>query len=287
MLISAGVAVLLLVLGNLLLTFGDIAIKSLGSGEGLFQYLLLRQLISITLLLPLWWRLKPERRAPGDLRVHFLRAHLSVLGACAALFALIHLELATANVIFYAAPLVTLLLARFWLAQPLSRKQMLQTLLGFVGVVVALRPDQFHWAAGAALVVAFTLAFFNLLVHKLPKHLALSATVLWSNLCALPTTALLAVLFWQPINAPVVWLALIVAGCSAGYQALATKAYRAAAAGQIAIAEYSGLVFAVIAGVFWFDEALDSYTLFGLLLIVLPMCLQAWQQRRAVAISAS
>lgn len=275
-------AILGLLLGNLILTLGDVAIKAIGSVSGLFQYLALRQIITLILVYPFWSQLPVSQRQPGVLGIHAMRGHLSLLGGICALYALLHLSLATANVIFYAAPLVTLLLARIWLKQVLTRIQITQVCLGFAGVLIALRPDDIHWAALSALVVAFTLALFNLLTCKMPEDQTMRGMVFWSNLTALPLTAMLAIIFWHPIQTDMLLLAFIVSLTTGFYQVIAARAYRSNDAGEIVIAEYSGLLFALLLGVWWFNEPAHWYTLLGILLIILPICWQSlrlWRQR--------
>ncbi|GAL20425.1 metabolite transporter (DMT) superfamily [Vibrio maritimus] len=64
-----------------------------------------------------------------------------------------------------------------------------------------------------------------------------------------------------------------------GYHALIVIAYKKAPANQIALAEYSGLVFVTLFGVMWFDEIPDVLTFIGILLIVLPMMPINWKKR--------
>ena len=93
-------AIIGLLVGNLILTLGDVAIKSLGASTGLFQYLAIRYLLTLILIWPIWRRLSAEQRAPSGFKIHLLRGHLSLLGAVCAFYSLLHLSLATANVIF-------------------------------------------------------------------------------------------------------------------------------------------------------------------------------------------
>lgn len=51
-----------------------------------------------------------------------------------------------------------------------------------------------------------------------------------------------------------------------------------APANQIALAEYSGLVFVTLFGVMWFDEIPDILTLVGISLIVIPMMPIKWKK---------
>jgi len=281
-------AILALVMGNFILTFGDVAIKLMGAKTGIFQYLAIRHVMAVVLVWPFWRRLAPEQRAPSGFKIHVLRGNLSFLGALCAFYALMHLTLATANVIFYAAPIVTLFLARVWLKLSLNAMQILQVMIGFIGVNVALRPDQLHWAALSALMVALTMASCNLLSCRLPKNQTMASMVFWSHLSAWPVSLALAIYFWQPFQLEALLLASVLALTTMLYQVIATKAYRSTSAAEIAVSEYSGLLFALLIGLFYFKEPADWYTLTGMVLIVFPLLWQSiYVHQRRLKVSSN
>ena len=91
------------------------------------------------------------------------------------------------------------------------------------------------------------------------------------QLLSLPVAGILAVWSWQPINAS--QLGLIAAGALLilVYNGLAVLAYRKAPAGEIGLAEYSGLVFVTLFGIWWFNEIPDWITAMGIMLIITPL----------------
>ncbi|TKB50661.1 DMT family transporter [Ferrimonas sediminicola] len=273
-------ALLLLVVGNLAAALSDVAVKCLDGGVPPFQYLFIRQLVATLLVLPLWLTLPAVKRSPGPIRLALVRAHLILVGAAGMVVALSHLPLATANAVFYAAPLLMLPLSVWLLGERPGRARVLATLAGFAGVMLVLRPSQFHWAALFALGTALTLALFNLLVRRLPPGQSPLATVFWTNLLCLPVAALLAAVNWVALDAvQLQWIVASALGMLT-YNALAVVAYRLAQASAIALAEYSGLLFVALFGVMWFAEVPDSLSLLGIALIVLPIGLISIDGRR-------
>ncbi|EGU33405.1 DMT family transporter [Vibrio scophthalmi] len=265
------IAITLLVVGNLAASLSDVAVKMLEGGISTFQYVFLRQLFSVLIVLPLWLKQSKLQRALTAPAIITIRALLIIIGSGCMMIAVTHLPLATANAIFYAAPLLMLPLSVLLLKEIPPWGKTLSTMIGFIGVLIVLRPSQFHWAGYFALGTAITLALFNLLARKLPAQQTVITALFWTSLISLPITALLAYLTWQPLD----WQALLLVACSAGlillYNGLAVKAYKAAPAGQIALAEYSGLVFVVLLGVWGFNEIPDSMTALGILLIIIPL----------------
>ncbi|OLQ85419.1 multidrug transporter [Vibrio panuliri] len=268
---AASLAVLLLVIGNLAASLSDVAVKLLNGEIHSFQYVFLRQLLSVLIILPFWLRQPSDKRtltAPGLIGI---RALLIMIGSGCMMVAITHLPLATANAVFYAAPLIMLPLSVWILREAPPMSKVLATSIGFIGVLMVLRPSQFHWAAWFALGTATTLATFNILARKLPAEQTVVTTLFWTSVMTVPLAGLLAALYWQPINSAQILLVAVSAALILSYNGLAVLAYRKAPAGQIALAEYSGLVFVVLIGVWGFNEIPDRFTALGILLIILPL----------------
>ncbi|MGR5065401.1 DMT family transporter [Photobacterium sp. DNB22_13_2] len=267
---SVGMAMGLLIVGNLIAVFSDALIKTLGQDIAVFQFVFFRQLTAVLILLPFCYRSSKQELLDG-LKWHALRAHIWLMGAIFMVFSLNAMPLATANAIFYAAPLLMLPLALLLYREKLSRYSIAAGVLGFAGVIVIIRPTEFEWSALAALVVALTIAGNNLLIRKLPKHQSVAQTLLLTNLTGIPASLGLAL--WE--GRAWDWSPLITAAGSSSfilvYAGICVVAYRAAESNKIASAEYSGLLGAVAVGLVWFGETPDMVTLLGTAMIILPL----------------
>jgi len=122
---------------------------------------------------------------------------------------------------------------------------------------------------------------FNILVRKLPSEQSVVTTLWWTTLFSLPISAVLAGFYWQPMTGQELVLVIVSAVCILSYNGLAVLAYQKAPAGEIALAEYSGLVFVTLFGIWWFDEIPDWLTAVGILMIVLPLL--PWNKRRRLS----
>lgn len=279
MMTPINLAIILLVLGNLLASLSDVAVKVLDGGVSPFQYIFLRQLVSLALLFPFWIRQSTTSRNLSNLKITALRAHILLIGSGCMVVSITYLSLATANAVFYTAPLLMIPLSMLLLNERPSAKKVLQTVIGFIGVVIILRPSQFHWAAIFALGTAMTLASYNILVRKIPNEQSVITTLFWTTLLSLPVSSGLAWFYWQPLtHNDFFWIALS-ATFIISYNGLATMAYKKAPATQISLAEYSGLIFVVLFGVIWFDEVPDLLTVMGIGLIILPLMPKTWLKK--------
>jgi len=269
-------ALVLLIAGNLMASLSDVAVKILQGGISPFQYMFIRQTASLLLILPFWMRLPKSERGLTNIRLTALRAHLVLLGSGCMMVAITYLPLATANAVFYAAPLLMIPLSSCLLKELPNRGKVIATFIGFTGVLLVLRPSQFHWAALFALGTACTLALFNVLVRKIPSAQPVITTLMWTTLLSIPLSGILAWLYWQPITSrELIWV-IVSAALILTYSGLAVLAYQKAPTTQIALAEYSGLIFVTLFGRCWFDEVPDWLTILGISLIVLPLMPKTW-----------
>lgn len=270
-----GLAIALLLLGSLLATGVDVFMKAYQDSGGIYQYLFLRQCLVALLLLPLFLRQSPEKKQLKGAKVQCLRANLTVIGGASAFVAVGDLSLATANVIFYTSPVITLLLAAWWFNEKLYRFRLINITLCFMGVVIALQPDSWGIGIFAGFATAICIACYNLLVRLVPNSVSTLSVMFWSATLSLPIMGGLALFNWQPWNSDLAILVVGSALCVSGYQICCIIAYRNVEAGAVAIAEYSGLVFAAIFGWLLFAEALDIWTALGILFIILPIACQS------------
>ncbi|HDZ55780.1 MAG TPA: EamA family transporter [Pseudomonas xinjiangensis] len=160
-------AIMLLVIGNALALVSDVFIKILDQGAPIFQFAFMRCVITLALLVPLWRQLDSRRFFEGG-RLHFIRAHIHLIGILCMVVALASLPLATANAVFYAAPILVMILSVLFFGERMTALSLTAVISGFAGILVILRPVDVSWAALAALGSAASLALNAVLVRKLP-----------------------------------------------------------------------------------------------------------------------
>lgn len=276
-------AILLLVAGNFMAIIADVIVKIMGSDAPVFQHMFVRTLIIIVLLSTLYRQLDWQTPLSG-VGFHLLRAMFNVIGMFAIITALTLLPLATANAVFYLAPILVMLLAVVLFRERLTRWSLLAVISGFLGVIVILRPVELGWGALAALAGAWALAFNAVLVRKLPKHQSTVHKLMMSNLLALPV--IFTLFIWEFMTGDTGWhrgAILAAAGSSVfvmAYSISVLKAYKTVDANQVTSAEYTGLIWAALIGWIWFAEVPDLWFVAGSAMIVIPLVLLSLQQNR-------
>ncbi|KAA1172792.1 DMT family transporter [Marinobacter salinexigens] len=272
-------AILLLVIGNALALGSDVFIKLLEPGAPVFQFAFLRCVLTLFMLLPLAGHLNRQHLFSG-LKVHALRAHIHLVGILCMVVALGNLPLATANAVFYAAPILVMVLAAVFFSERLTPLSVTAVFSGFLGIVMILRPVAFDWAAIAALGAAFALAINAVMVRQLPKQQSTVHKLFLNYLLIVPAAGALAI--WE--GAAWDGSMLISAAGSAlfilGYNITVLLAYQQVDASQVTSAEYTGLIWAVLIGWVGFNETPDLWFAMGSAMIVVPLIMVGFRARQ-------
>ncbi|CAM3897087.1 DMT family transporter [Vibrio aquimaris] len=268
--ISTGLALILLVAGNLSAVFSEAMVKAISDDSSIFQFILFRQITAVVMLLP-WCIQSSTKSLQVGIRWHLIRGHVWLVGMFFTVIALTSLPLATASAIFYTAPLLMLLFSSLLLRETISRHSILSVIVGFVGVLVVIRPTELSWAAISALIVALYLAINNMLIQKLPKEQSVIQMLFMTNLVGIPVALIATVWEGARLQVDLIGVAAASTAFILVYAAFGLLAYRAVESHKIATAEYSGLVSAIIVGIFMFNEIPDVPTIIGSVLIILPL----------------
>ncbi|ASA57408.1 DMT family transporter [Vibrio gazogenes] len=276
---TVGSAILILVIGNFFAILCDVFIKMAGSSVAVYQFTFMRLLMSCIVVLPLAYK---HISFKGDigLKLHVLRGNLWVLASLLLVFSLTQLPLATANAVFYIAPILIVLFAGIFYKEKITAGIVIAAVSGFVGVLIILRPSEVSWGMISAVSFSVVLATNSLLIRKLPKNQNLFFGLLITHVSALPLTACLALWEGEPWNFDGLLYAGGSAVCSIFYSLACLQGYRYVASSQVSSAEYSGLLFAAILGWIIFNEPVDMFLVFGALFIILPLAYLSHQDRR-------
>jgi len=276
-------AILLLVAGNVLAVISDVFVKLLEAETPIFQFVFLRSLLTLLLLLPLAGQLDRRSLFTG-FKLHAVRAHVTLAGTVFMVIALIQLPLATANAVFYAAPILVMVLSVVFFRETLSPLSLIAVVSGFAGILLILRPTSINWAALAALGSALSLAISALLVRKLPRQQSTVHKLFLNYLLILPAAGALALWEGAPWDNQMLVSALGSAVFILGYNVTVLLAYRQVDANRVTSAEYTGLLWAVLIGWIGFGEVPDLPFLAGSLMIVVPLILIGLRQHKYPAL---
>lgn len=207
-------------------------------------------------------RLPPISRRPGLQAVRSL-----TLALCNFLFtsALAFISLAEATSINFIGPLFVLLLAGWWLKEPIGWRRWVAVGAGLVGVLVIMRPGMGVTHPAALLVVACAALFacYQVMTRLLARHDDALTTIFHTGVAASVVTSLVVPFFWvMPSPGQALMLVLIGALGGLGHYLL-ILAYSSAPASLLAPLSYSQLIWATALGWLAFGDLPDLATLAG------------------------
>jgi len=214
-----------------------------------------------------WDRFQTDR--PGTV---LLRSGLLVSSTLFNFIALNYLSLTVTSAIMFSAPVIVCALSMPLLGEKVGPWRWFAIGLGFVGVLVVMRPfgSGFHWAEILTLYNAFALALYSILTRKLSGLVAAETMQFYTG--ALGTIVLLplALLTWSAPATPLDWALMFLLGVWgwAGHEFL-TRAHGFAPANTLMPFTYSFMIYLTIASFLVFHTLPDQWTIAGALIIVL------------------
>ena len=179
--------------------------------------------------------------------------------------ALIHVPLAEATAIGFVSPLLTTLLAARMLGERVGWRRWTGLAVGFVGVLVILRPGLGVTHPAALLVVATAALFavYQVLTRRLAGVDGSETTIFHTAVAALALSSLALPFAWR-LPSLDQWATLALIGAiGGGGHFLLIEAFARAPASLLAPLAYTQMVWATLAGWLLFDEWPDLASILG------------------------
>ncbi|TYT75703.1 DMT family transporter [Desulfobotulus mexicanus] len=202
--------------------------------------------------------------------LHLLRCCSGLAAMYAYFYALSVLPLGEAVLLSYTSPLLTPVVARVWLKEPLGPVHAAGGLIGFLGILLILRPGfhEIHPAALVALVSAFFASIAMASVRKMGSTEPPFRVVAWFTILATLFSAPAALSSWQTPDLSLAGLFFCLGAVGFVAQLFLTYGYGMAPSARIGPFTYTTVFFASILGTILWAEVLHPMTILGGLLIV-------------------
>ena len=167
-----------------------LAIRALGHQLNIFEILSIRSGTGLSVLLALV-ALRPELRreiAPRYIGFHLARNATHFVGQYRWALAVTLLPFATVFALEFTTPAWVALLAALILGERMTKSRFGSVVLGFIGVLVIVRPGLASFQPKALLVLfaAFTFAISLIVTKQLTNRVSTFAIIFWMNLMQLP-----------------------------------------------------------------------------------------------------
>ena len=156
--------------GMMLFVVQDGLMKSLLGEFTVWMLIFTRSVVTVLVLTPTILFLgKPHRLFTPLWPLHLARAALFAFGFSLFYAAFPFMGLAEVTTIFFAAPLMTALLAAIFLRETIGRHRICALVIGFAGVLIAMNPtgEAFQWVAILPLLCAFSYAISQVIARQI------------------------------------------------------------------------------------------------------------------------
>ncbi|MBM1556593.1 DMT family transporter [Sulfitobacter mediterraneus] len=235
------------------------------------QILLFRQIFVFMSSVPDILKAFPQSlktRQPG---LHALRLIGAFVALSTGIWAVAVLPLTTATTLTFAQVFFVAVLAAWFLIEPVGVHRLGAVLVGFIGVIVVMRPGVdglIDLNSLIPVIGAFGAAVAVIAVRRLTQTETTATLLVYQSVFIGAAAAL--PMFWYWKTPDLAGLALLVSMgvlATAG-QWIGVRALRLGEASVVGNIEYSKLIYAALLGWVIFEEVPDKYTIFGAAIII-------------------
>ena len=256
-------------------TLSAIATRELSDEFDTLAILFVRSIISIAVMVAVVWLSREgfKQLYTKCLHLHIARNSIHFVGQFSWFFALSVISLVEVFALEFTIPLWIAVLAPIFLREKLTWQKALYTVIGFMGILVVVRPFSMQVETGSIVMLIGAIGFACSIMFT--RHLARTETPLcilfYMSICQFPISLAL-VLAFSDILLPTDWLSFFflivisVGGLTAHY--CMAKALSIAEALTVAPMEYLRLPLIALVGALFYGEMVEMAVVVGSLLIL-------------------
>lgn len=183
-----------------------------------------------------------------------------------------YLPLTLTSTILFSAPIMICALSWPLLGERVGIWRWLAIMIGFCGILIAIRPfdESFHWAVFLSLTGALCFALYSLLTRKLSGVVASTTMQFYSGMVGTVILLPFALYYWQNPETPLLWIQMISLGIFGwlGHELL-TRAHGFAPASTLTPFGYTFILYMTIWSMLVFGHKPDVYTIIGAAVIII------------------
>lgn len=259
-----------------------LSVEGMSTGEIVFMRYGMHLVLLVLLFLPVSGK---ELFVSNNWKLELLRGACLLITTGLNFLAMRYLPLTVTAAIQFTSPLLICALSGPLLGETVGWRRWLAIAVGFVGILVIVRPgtEAFQPAALLSLGCAFFLALFSILTRKLAGVDSAQTQQFYAG--ATPVILLLPIAFtdWTWPSMPISWVAFFIMGAAGlGGHFLNSVAHRFASPATLAPFSYLSLIYLSIASWLIFDQPPDEWFVLGVAIIV-ASGLYIWLRERQLS----
>ncbi len=264
-----GRAALLMLGSTVMFAFMVIMIRLASETLHTFEVAFFRNFFGLLATAPLLIRHGAGILKTDQLPRYLFRCLVGVVSMFCGFWAIGHLPLAQAVSLSYSSPLFVTIFAVFWLGEQVRMRRWAAVAVGFLGVLLIVRPgtDGFTTGTLIALAAAVLSGLVAIQIKQLSKSEPADRIVIYTTLLWVPMSLVPALFVWEWPQGTT-WLWAICAGIfgTAGHM-LWTRALKLGDVSALTPISFMQLPIVAILGWVLFDQGVDHWTLAGAIVI--------------------
>ena len=204
-----------------------------------------------------------------NIKLQIFRSLLSMIESGCFVLSFKYLSLANAHSVGSLAPVIVVALSAIILKEKVSPKTWIAIFIGFIGVLIILRPTSsiFDPKALLPLIAAFILGLYQIVTKKVSKHDTNETSLFYTSLIGLIVMSLLSSKFWTPVDKSSYSMFLGIGIFFSIGLYLQIIALSKARASIIQPFHYTLIFWAIIFGYIFYNDIPDMFTVIGALII--------------------
>lgn len=245
-------------------------IKHVGQTIPVIEILFFRQLMVLTIISPVIFKNRETVFKSSIYGMHFLRATLSMVAMYLGFSAVVNMPLAEVTAISFARILFTTILAIVFLREVVGVRRWTSVIVGFVGVLVIIRPDpdNINIYALMAVTSALFVSAVQILLRKISQIDNASTILVFHSVSITLVMSVPTYFQWVLPSLHEMIFIVMIGSLMSLMQWMFIQALKVGEAAAIAPMEYVRLIYAGIIGVVFFAEIPTVWTLAGAAIIV-------------------
>ena len=248
-------------------------VKFLSNDLNTFITCFYRCLLGLILILPFVAKNKFQALKSNNIKLQFSRSMVNVISMICWFSALGMMQLEKATALGFTTPLFTTILAVFFLGEIIRIHRTAALALGFVGILVIIRPGYIPFEYGTLLMLIASLSFsFVLIFVKQLSNIDSNLTIIFYHLLFMtPVFFIVSLFFWEPItlNQLLIFIIMGIAGLLSHW--CMTQSLKMSDTTFVMPLQFTKLIWVSLIGLFIFSEIPDLWTWIGGIIIFISV----------------
>jgi len=274
-----------MIAASVLFSLSAVAVRHLTAEMHPFEISFFRAFLGVIFMLP-WLRSVGLRAlATGNHKAYFVRGLLSAAATFCWFYALSIMPVGDATAVSFTMPLVTAVLAVVLLHEHMTRAGWAGVTIGFIGMLIMLRPgiNEFTLGVGLVLLQSVFVALVSIIIKVATRTDRPDVIAMYQIMYMTPMTLIPSLFFWSwPSWEGWFWTVFIAASSMYAQRAM-TRGLAEAPAGMMQPLDFLRLPFAIVFGYIAFAELPDIWSAVGAAIIFGASALAMRRTRKQTA----